>query len=149
MTRNNDFEDFPKMYNGNSTPSEGVAETREMPTPSEGVKGDGKGKTTSRSLWRYCGDSTPSKGVAETRGKPTPSEGVRRDGISSNEKPPTETPKPDGQALLERSEKSESRESREIGKFGKFGKFGKALRDQYPKAASFRLSSRQWGLTLT
>ncbi len=47
------------------------------PTPSEGVKGDGKGKTDSQSLWRHYGNSTPSKGVAETRGKPTPSEGVR------------------------------------------------------------------------
>ena len=50
------------------------------PTPSEGVKGDGKGKTDSQSLWRHYGNSTPSKGVAETRGKPTPSEGVRWDG---------------------------------------------------------------------
>ena len=60
MTRNNDFEDFPKMYNGNSTPSEGVAETRGKTTPFEGVRGDGKGKTASRSLWRHRSDSTPS-----------------------------------------------------------------------------------------
>ena len=51
---------------------------RGKPTPSEGVKGDGKGKTVPQSLWRHCGDSTPSKGVGKWRENATPSEGVQK-----------------------------------------------------------------------
>ena len=51
---------------------------REKPTPSEGVKGDGKGKTVPQRIWRYCSYSTPSKGVTISLAFPTPSEGVNR-----------------------------------------------------------------------
>ncbi len=50
---------------------------QEIPTPSEEVKGDGKGKTALQSIRRQRCFSTPSEGVWKMREMPTPSEGVR------------------------------------------------------------------------
>ena len=43
------------------TPSEGVGETCNIPTPSEGVNGRDIGKTSSQSLTSPSGNSTPSQ----------------------------------------------------------------------------------------
>ena len=48
-------------------------------TPSEGVRGDERCRTTSQRLYRQRDDFTPSKGVEKTCGSATPSEGVRGD----------------------------------------------------------------------
>ena len=36
---------------------------RESPTPSEGVRVDGKSKTATQRFWSHSGDLTPSEGV--------------------------------------------------------------------------------------
>ena len=47
-------------------------------TPSEGVRGDERCRTTSQHLYRQRDDFTPSKGVEKTCGSATSSEGVRK-----------------------------------------------------------------------
>ena len=72
--------DGPGWFDGlRPTPSEGVVETCDMSTPSEGVNGHDIGKTSPQSLTSPCGNSTPSEGVVETCDVSTPSEGVYYD----------------------------------------------------------------------
>ena len=53
-------------------------EMREKPTPSEGVRRNGKRKTAPQRMQRHRSNSTPSKGVGKWRGNATPSEGVQK-----------------------------------------------------------------------
>ena len=55
---------------------------RESPTPSEGVRVDGKCKTASQRFWSHSGYFTPSEGVGKMQESPTPLEGVRVDSKS-------------------------------------------------------------------